>query len=123
MAGFRTLSAGFPRSLADTRALLAEFPQKSADVSESLAGLQNNATQVAKRGLDAAYLEKLQADLAKAIAENNEQEKLKADLKQKTAMLESTLKQLNAEVAEARKIVKIDFPQPQWREFGIEAKR
>ncbi len=94
---------------------------KQAEVMS--AGLQNNATQVAKRGLDAEFISKLKADLQKAIELNNEQEKLKADLKQKTADLDAKMTGLNAQIAEARKIVKIEFPQTQWKEFGIEAKK
>ena len=41
---------------------------------------------------------------------NSEQEKLKADLKTKTQEL-------------SKKLIKIDIPQTQWKEFGIEDKR
>jgi hypothetical protein len=87
------------------------------------AGLDNNAGQVARRGLDEAFTGKLKSDLQKAIVLNSEQERLKADLKRKTEELKATMTALNAEVAEARKIVKIDFPKTQWKEFGINATR
>jgi hypothetical protein len=94
---------------------------KSAEVM--LSGLTNNAAHVSRRGLDETFTAKLKDDLQKAIALNNGQEKLKADLKRKTDELMATMNTLNAAVAEARKIVKIDFPKSQWTEFGIDAAR
>ncbi|MDR2927565.1 MAG: hypothetical protein LBV41_05110 [Cytophagaceae bacterium] len=47
------------------------------------AGLTNNAAQAAKRGLDEEFVGNLKASLQKAIMLNNEQERLKADLKRK----------------------------------------
>lgn len=94
---------------------------KNAEVMS--AGLKNNAAQAAKRGMDAAFTTALQADIKKAIALNNEQEKLKSDLKRKTEELNTKMKAMNATVAKAKKLVKVDFPQTQWREFGIEDKK
>ena len=51
------------------------------------------------------------------------QEKLKADLKSKTAELEAKMKEIDAKMSEAKKIVKMDIPQSQWKEFGIYDKR
>lgn len=94
---------------------------KNAEVMT--AGLTNNATQVAKSGIDKNFISTMQADVKKAIELNNEQERLKADLKVKTAELDAQMKTLNDEVSLARKKIKIDFPQERWVEFGIEAKR
>ncbi len=94
---------------------------KNAEVLSS--GLQNNAEKAAKRGLDTAFTTSLTADTKSAITLNNEQEQLKAALKLKTAELDAKMAALNAQVSQARKIVKIEFPKEQWKEFGIEAKR
>ena len=51
------------------------------------------------------------------------QEKLKADLKSKTAELEAKMKEIDVKMSEAKKIVKMDIPQSQWKEFGIVDKR
>jgi len=88
-----------------------------------LAGLKGNTEQVARRGLDQAFLTKLDTDQNLAVSLNNEQEKLKADLVTKTAQLEAKLAELAGEVSEAQKIVKMDFDQSRWKEFGIDAKR
>lgn len=99
------------------------YAEQISQAQVMTAGLKNNAAQVARRGLDEAFVNKLEADRLAAVALNNEQEKLKADLKAKTAQLDATLTELDKGLAEARKIVKLDFPQGQWREFGIEDKR
>ena len=88
-----------------------------------LSGLKGNAEQVARRGLDQAFQDKLGADHDLAVVLNNEQEKLKADLVTKTDQLEAKLAELASEVSEAQKIVKMDFDQSRWKEFGIDAKR
>ena len=54
---------------------------------------------------------------------NQEQEKLKAELKSKTAALDDALQVLKKQTAETKKLIKIAYPQHQWVEFGIEDKR
>ena len=92
-----------------------------AQVMES--GLKNNQEQAARRGLDVAFTILLETNRKAAATLNDEQEKLKADLKMKTAELEAKLSELDKQMREARKIVKLDFTQTQWKEFGITDKR
>lgn len=87
------------------------------------AGLKNNAAEVAKRGIDAEFVTRLENNRSNAIAMNDEQEKLKADLKVKTAEFEAKMNEISLQLAEARKVVKLAIPQPQWKEFGIDDKR
>ena len=54
---------------------------------------------------------------------NSEQEKLKADLKTKTQELSKTITEIESKVSFIKKLIKIDIPQTQWKEFGIEHKR
>lgn len=86
-------------------------------------GLKNQSTEVAKRGIDTDFIQKLEEIRTNAITINAEQERLKAELKTKTNQLESTMKELSTMLSEAKKIVKITIPQVGWREFGIEDKR
>ncbi|MDR2887456.1 MAG: hypothetical protein LBV26_05590 [Bacteroidales bacterium] len=99
------------------------YAEKINDAEVMSAGLTRNAEQAAKRGLDKAFIDRLSASLQRAKTLNNEQEQLKYYLKQKTEALETTMVALHADVAEARKIVKIDFPKVQWVEFGIKDKK
>ena len=88
-----------------------------------ISGLKANADQIARRGLDEAFVTRMETSRNDATALNDEQERLKAALKMKTAELDAKLVELDLQAAEARKIVKMDFPQNQWKEFGIEDKR
>lgn len=85
--------------------------------------LTANATQVAKRGIDDAFVTEMEAIRQEAKTLNDEQEKLKADLKTKTDALTAKMESLTKKYSEAKKVVKLDFPQTQWKEFGIEDKR
>lgn len=84
--------------------------------------LKANAQRVSKRGIDEAFVTEMDGFTKEAVALNDEQEKLKADLKTKTDDLTAKLEELTKKYSEAKKIVKLDFPQTQWKEFGIEDK-
>jgi hypothetical protein len=88
-----------------------------------LSGLNNNAKQLANCGITTEFIDKLSTGLTDATALDNEQEKLKSDLKTKTAELTVKLTAIAQFVAEAKKIVKLDLPQERWKEFGIDNKR
>ncbi|MDR1603145.1 MAG: hypothetical protein LBS42_12070 [Tannerella sp.] len=88
-----------------------------------LGGIQANEASLSKRGIDKAFAGNLQADIDACITLNNEQETLKAQLKEKTDELGKRLASLEKQAGEARKIIKLDIPQALWREFGINDKR
>ena len=54
---------------------------------------------------------------------NSEQEKMKAQLKQKTEELDDSLKKLSDIYSEMKKRVKIDVPKLLWKEYGINDKK
>jgi len=87
------------------------------------AGLKNHADQVKKRGLDEVFTEKLTSVRNEVVAENDVQERLKAELKTQTVHLNAKLKELNDLMQEAKRMIKTDFPQETWKEFGITDKR
>ncbi len=86
-------------------------------------GLKNKADEVAKRGIDADFVKALEDTRAKAITLNDEQERLKAELKAKTDELSKTLEMLTSQLGESKKLVKLSIPQTGWLEFGIADKR
>jgi|SRR5665647_2086889 len=99
------------------------YAEQLSSAQVMVAGLRGNAVQVNRRGLDEVFTNKLDANRLAAGTLNDQQEKLKADLKSKTAELDAKLAELEKGVTEAKKVVKMDFPQDQWRQFGIEDKR
>ena len=99
------------------------YAEQISGAQVMVAGLRGNAAQVNRRGIDDQFINKLEADRNDAAALNDQQEKLKADLKSKTAELDAKMAEMEKGVTEAKKIVKLDFPQDQWKQFGIEDKR
>lgn len=99
------------------------YAEKISQAEVMVSGLKNNQQQLEKRGIDQAFIDKMAADATDAIRLNNEQEALKAQLKVKTAELNDKMSELAKANSEAKKIVKLDIPQAQWKEFGIEDKR
>ena len=74
-------------------------------------------------GVKAEDITKLEELRKKMETLNSEQEKLKADLKTKTQELSKTITEIESKVSFIKKLIKIDIPQTQWKEFGIEDKR
>jgi hypothetical protein len=99
------------------------YAERISDAQVLVSGLRANSTQLMRRGLDMPFIDSLEMSRAAAATLNDQQEKLKADLKSKTAELEAKLAEIDSQMTEAKKIVKLDFPQSQWKEFGIEDKR
>ena len=88
-----------------------------------LSGLKANKAALEKRGVNDEFVAGLETTLNNAIAKNNEQEKLKADLKASTAALDGLLASMKKIMSEAVTVVKLEMPQQQWKEFGIHAKK
>ena len=87
------------------------------------AGLNANLEKLRKRGINEAFINSLNESMANAISKNNEQEKLKADLKTCTSELNDFMNHLEKVMREAHKVVKLEIPQSQWKEYGIADKR
>ncbi|MDR1886866.1 MAG: hypothetical protein LBQ70_03020 [Prevotellaceae bacterium] len=99
------------------------YAQRISDTEVMVKGIRNNQEVLAKRQIDTVFADTLQTCIDRAIALNNEQEALKARLKEKTEQLDAAMEALTAKAGEARKIIKLDVPQSLWREFGINDKR
>ncbi|WP_264845224.1 membrane-binding protein [Capnocytophaga catalasegens] len=98
------------------------YAENMKSVKLMIDGLRNHKENL-PAGVDEAFINELEALKNKVETLNSEQEKLKADLKSKTEAIEKELKLLAEKQAIARKRTKMDFPQSQWREFGIEDKK
>ena len=88
-----------------------------------VSGLKSNSERVSKRGIGSDFAPKLETILNDVKNLNNEQETLKAKLKSKTDELNKKMDDMNVLVDEAKKVVKLEFEQTQWKKFGIEDKR
>jgi ribonuclease I len=99
------------------------YAEEVAAIRVMLSGARAHLTQLSKRGIDQAFITGFEADLNDMITMNNEQEALKARLKEKTAALDETSETAKKKMSELKKMIKIELPQESWREFGIEDKR
>ena len=98
------------------------YPESIIQTKVMIDGLTGNKESLPK-GLDEAFITRLSQAHTKAVVLNSEQEKLKSDLKTKTAQLDAEVATMMKLHAEAKKRVKLDIPQSQWKEFGIDDKR
>jgi hypothetical protein len=99
------------------------YAEKVNDAQVMHTGMQSNQTIVASRGWSTANTGKLNTTRTEVVKLNDEQEKLKAQLKTKTAELDAKMSELDTQMKEAKRVVKLGFPQTQWKEFGIADKR
>jgi hypothetical protein len=82
-------------------------------------GMRQNLEELAKVGLDEAFVQELENQKQQVEDIDASQERLKADLKSTTETLDREMAKLEEMVARARKLVKIQIPQSRWKEFGI----
>lgn len=99
------------------------FADEVAATKVLLAGLKSNLERLRKRGIDAAFIAELEEIYNQVLILDNEQEALKARLKEKTSALEEQIGAIQKYKSEARKVVKLEMPQESWREFGITDKK
>ncbi len=99
------------------------FAEQMNSAKLMVAALRKNLEDLQKRGMSKEFIDLLETLLNSLSEKDIEQERQKADLRATTATIESLLVQLNAQMKEAIKVVKLDVPQPQWKEYGIADKR
>lgn len=74
-------------------------------------------------GLGSTFVEEFTASREKVVALNTEKEKLNAELTAKTMQLDDEMKKMKKLHSEAKERVKLDVPQEQWEQFGIDDKK
>ncbi|MDR1199184.1 MAG: hypothetical protein LBK94_09290 [Prevotellaceae bacterium] len=97
--------------------------QEIIDTGVMASGIKANQDVLALRKIDNAFADDLLIKVDACIRLNDEQETLKAKLKEKTEEFEAAFADMLKKAGEARKIIKLDMPQSSWREFGIGDKR
>jgi hypothetical protein len=86
-------------------------------------GLKGKVELVKDKGLDNEFIDKLNAENKLMSTYNEELDKLKAELKAKTIQTNRKILEIKTQVKEAKRVIKRDFMQHQWKEFGITDKR
>ena len=88
-----------------------------------LSGLKSNTERLGRRGLDSDFVTGFEETMNSAMSIDNEQEDLKAQLKMKTASLDTKIDELNKLLSESKKVVKLEIEQESWKGFGIDDQR
>lgn len=99
------------------------FAQNINDAQLMVTALNANLESLKKRGMTKEFIDELESSINAVSAKNSEQERLKGELRTATAAVDSLMEQLHTKMKEAVKVVKLDVPQPQWKEYGIADKR
>ena len=97
------------------------FAETIVDAQLMAKALQENGNLPA--GVEPTTVRALERLHEEATRFNIEQEKLKAQLKEKTAQLEATVKNLEDKYFFIKKYVKLGVPQELWKQYGIEDKK
>jgi len=88
------------------------------------ANIKLNAEKIGRFGLELpAYTNEMDTDVQDADRLNKEQERLKSELKSKTAELELLKAKLQQNYALGKKTVKLAEPQVNWVAYGIADKK
>jgi len=83
-----------------------------------------NVAKVGRYGIDLpAFTDEMDADVASANNLNQEQERLKSELKSKTEALNAINEKLMSNYSLAKKTIKLAEPQANWMAYGISDKR
>ena len=88
-----------------------------------ISGIKANPDRMSKRGLGEEFLAGLTEDYNAVQQLDNEQESLKARLKEKTAELDGRMNSLKKKISEAKTTVKMEMEKKTWVEFGIQDKK
>lgn len=91
--------------------------------SEIVDGMKSNFSLLQGKGIDQAQLNKLKEDLAVIDKQNEEIDKIKAEVKERSRALTMNLLRAKTDIKEAKKVVKQNFDNSQWQKFGILDKR
>jgi hypothetical protein len=101
----------------------ASFGDKLVLASNMLAGINLFEEQLTRRGIDDAFETRMKEVYTLADQINNNQEEAKGELKRLTEQLNGIMDDLGNMYMEAKKIVKMDVPQSEWKKFGIDDER
>ncbi|NMC58120.1 MAG: hypothetical protein GYA51_01800 [Candidatus Methanofastidiosa archaeon] len=95
------------------------FLDQTNKTQKLIAGLKNKIELVKNKGLDDQFVAQLETDNKFIKTENEEIEKLKAEMKSKIKKANSKLLEVKNQVKKAKKIIKLNFEQTDWKGFGI----
>jgi TolA-binding protein len=99
------------------------FAEMMNCVKVMIAGLKANAEKLARRGVDQAFVDRMEKIYLEIATIDNEHEAIKAVLKTKTSELNARVDELYGLFQEAKKVIKLELPQEAWIGYGMADKK
>ena len=107
-----------------TKSTSLSFSELKTKATVLSSNMKLNVEKVSRYGIELpAFTNEMDADLLQADVLNNEQERLKSELKAKTETLNELLLKLEKNYALGKKVVKLAEPQANWVAYGITDKK
>ena len=98
---------------------MATFAQRLVSVKNMIAGINAHANEVSKRGITQEVLDQMSQLYEKAAKLDDDRNALKARSQEATAQAEETMSDLETLCSNAKKVVRMDFAEETWPEFGF----
>lgn len=88
-----------------------------------VAGLRKNIDKVSPKGVNPASLDKMESLSNQLLAASREIDSIREDLGAKVKAMNAIVSELKDVFIENKNIVKRNFEQPEWINFGVQDKR
>ena len=107
-----------------TKSTSLSFSELKTKATVLSSNMKLNVEKISRYGIELpAFTNEMAADLLLADVLNNEQERLKSELKAKTEELNALMLKLEKNYALGKKVVKLAEPQANWVAYGITDKK
>ena len=107
-----------------TKSTSLSFSELKTKATVLSSNMKLNVEKISRYGIELpAFTNEMDADLLQADVLNNEQERLKSELKAKTEELNALMSKLEKNHAHGKKVVKLAEPQANWVAYGITDKK
>ena len=107
-----------------TKSTSLSFSELKTKATVLSSNMKLNVEKISRYGIELpAFTNEMDADLLQADVLNNEQERLKSELKAKTEELNALMLKLEKNYAQGKKVVKLAEPQANWVAYGITDKK
>ena len=107
-----------------TKSTSLSFSELKTKATVLSSNMKLNVEKISRYGIELpAFTNEMDADLLQADVLNNEQERLKSELKAKTEELNALMLKLEKNYALGKKVVKLAEPQTSWVAYGITDKK
>lgn len=86
-------------------------------------GLGKNIETLRDKGIASEELQAMAADLERLKLSNDECDKIREELSRKVKAMNDILTTVKEAFAEKKRIIKTNYPQEQWIQYGVQDKR